>query len=267
MKKSRFSSLCNCLSSIGSAVVDAGASAALRISGRQIGRIKSEKTTAVSSRIRAAVDPSTGDFTIPICVKKEQSIYIRNASLAQKRRRSLTMRRRCIHGVLAPNRILPNAAIHVALAWPWKQESVVKTHVSETRVPSQTCVSSRCNVTCHGQSPGAAIFGKLNAELVVSIDWMPHSVKNKVNVFVRIEPETEFNRQNSPSWEHETCKASLPSQVVRTNEISAALGSKTRTKRVLFSVSFRNSECCIFLKWNGDPLISVEHFLRSSTHS
>lgn len=89
----------------------------------------------------------------------------------------LTIRRRCIHGELELNRMLPKTAIQVAFDWPWKHEFVVRTQFSETRVPSQTCVSSRCSDTCHGQSPGAAIFDKLITELAASIDCTPHSAK------------------------------------------------------------------------------------------
>lgn len=82
------------------------------------------------------------------------------------------MRRRCVHGAHDWRRIIPNTAIHVAFGWPWKHESVVSTQSALTSVPSHTCVSSRNSDTCHGQSPGAAIFGSVAALL----DDTPHSV-------------------------------------------------------------------------------------------
>lgn len=98
-----------------------------------------------------------------------------------------TMRRRCVQGVIELNRTFPKTAIHVAFGCPWKHDSVVNTHLSDMSVPSHTWLSSRCRVTCHGQSPGAAIFDKLIAVFADSMDWTPHSVKNNIDKFSKKE--------------------------------------------------------------------------------
>ena len=59
--------------------------------GRQIGRVKSEKTTAESILRMTTELPSTGDFTIP------------------------TMRRFCSHGAREVRRTVAKRAAHLAL--------------------------------------------------------------------------------------------------------------------------------------------------------